>query len=202
MPRARGGSGEGGRQAVDDDGVCFACIVRHLAAHNSRAGVAFLRQILADAVDADWAASEERAARRKRVPGREEGAATEVVAPWLPPSPNTSDYCPSNGAFEFCPVFREESRHFFPSGTRISNSLLVNHWHCFLDICNRALSTTRPSTPERTGWLTRSRSLRSPSLPRRRHCQDEQHGGAPHHRRRGVLRRSLDQIHANSTWGV
>ena len=81
----------------------------HLAAHNSRAGVAFLRQILADAVDADWAASEERAARRKRVPGREEGAATEVAGPWLPPSPNTTDYCPSNGAFEFCPVFQGES---------------------------------------------------------------------------------------------
>ena len=109
MPRARGGGEEGGRQAADgehDGGRLLVIVSLFDKSRDSRAGVAFLRQLLADAVDADWAASEERAARRKRVPGRDEGAATEVVAPWLPPSPNTSDYCPSNGAFEFCPVFQ------------------------------------------------------------------------------------------------
>ena len=46
--------------------------------------------------------------------------------------------------------------HRSSPGPRSSNSLLVTHWHCFLDVCKRALPTTRPSTPERTVWLTRS----------------------------------------------
>ena len=59
------------------------------------------------------------------------------------------------------------SRHRSSSGTRISNSLLVPHRHCLVDVRNRALPTIRPSTLERTDWLNRSRSLRSASLPRR-----------------------------------
>ena len=43
------------------------------------------------------------------------------------------------------------------------NSPSVTHWHCVLGTFKRALPTTAPSTPGRTVWLTRSRSLRPPS---------------------------------------
>ena len=50
-----------------------------------------------------------------------------------------------------------------PERTRISHAPLVTPGIALSPICNRALPTTAPSTPERTAWLTRSRSL-----PRRR----------------------------------
>ena len=40
-------------------------------------------------------------------------------------------------------------------------------WHCCPGICKTCSAHNRPSTPERPVWLTRSSSLRSPSLPRR-----------------------------------
>ena len=54
-----------------------------------------------------------------------------------------------------------------PEPASLSNSLLVTHWHRVRGVCKRALPPNRLSTPERTVWLTRSRSLRLPSLARR-----------------------------------